>query len=267
MTEHFTIEAALADLLGEPALPALGAGPGAETDPLAAYRNRILHGDCIEVMRGMPAESVDFVCTDPPYGVDFKDSLGRTLANDDRDMKWLFPAFAQIYRVLKPDTFCVSFYGWGRVDLFYAAFRRAGFSIVGHFTAVKPYASNMRKDSRPGKKFLAFTHENAFLLIKGNPEKFERPLEDTLPWKYTNNHFHPTEKPLCTIEPLVRTFSQPGDLVLDPFCGSGTTAVAAAYNDRDYLGIELKEEYFRKADERLQAVEAELWDAELEQVS
>lgn len=63
---------------------------------------------------------------------------GRAVANDDNS-RWLRPAFNQMHRVLKPGGFCVSFYGWNKVDLFMDAWRLAGFRVVGHLV----FASNM----------------------------------------------------------------------------------------------------------------------------
>lgn len=59
---------------------------------------------------------------------------------------------------------------------------------------------------------------------------------------------------MSVIEPLIKCFSKPGDLILDPFSGSGTTAVAAALNDRDYIGIELEHKYCDVAERRLAGV-------------
>ena len=87
--------------------------------------NRILHGDCIEAMRWMPAQSVDFILTDPPYLVNYRDRTGRTLPND-RDSNWLKPAMAAAYRVLKQNRLMVCFYGWPRADDFLDAWRSAG---------------------------------------------------------------------------------------------------------------------------------------------
>ena len=92
--------------------------------------NSVLLGDCIGLMRGLDAESVDFILTDPPYLVNYRDRSGRRVAGDDD--RWLQPAFAEMYRVLKDESFCVSFYGWNKIDLFMAAWRGAGLRIVGH---------------------------------------------------------------------------------------------------------------------------------------
>ncbi len=77
--------------------------------------NRILHGDCVQVMRDLPSESVDFILTDPLYLVRYRDRGCRAVANDDR-ADWLRPAVAEMHRALRPDTW-PSASGWNRVDL------------------------------------------------------------------------------------------------------------------------------------------------------
>lgn len=204
----------------------------------------ILQGDCTQVMKTISASSVDFILTDPPYAVRYRDRSGRTILNDDNDA-WLAPAFAEMYRLLKPNTFCVSFYGWDAADRFIAAWRQTGFKIAGHIVFRKPYASSTR--------FLERRHEQAYLLMKGAGRIPARPLPDVLEWKYTGNRLHPTQKPVSVLKPLIRSFSQPGDVVLDPFCGSGSTLVAAKLSQRRYLGIELDPRHHRTACDRMRA--------------
>jgi hypothetical protein len=113
------------------------------TTAKAADLNSVLHGDCVEIMRGMQPGSVDFVLTDPPYITRYADRSGRTVANDDNH-RWLKPAFAQMHRLLKAAAFCVSFYGWNKADLFIEAWRSAGFRIGGHLVFRKRYPSSTR---------------------------------------------------------------------------------------------------------------------------
>lgn len=195
----------------------------------------------------MTAESVDFVLTDPPYLVGYRTRDGRSIRNDRR-AEWLEPSFAEIYRVLKPDRFCVSFYGWPKVERFMLAWKRAGFYPVGHLVWTKHYASSS------GPSYVNYHHETAYLLAKRRPEYPRKKLPDVLPWEYTGNRLHPMEKAVATLEPLIRTYSRPGELVLDPFCGSASTAEAAKRNGRHYLGIELDEKHWRVAVERLKRV-------------
>jgi site-specific DNA-methyltransferase (adenine-specific) len=71
------------------------------------------------------------------------------------------------------------------------------------------------------------------------------------PWEYSGNRLHPTEKAVSILTPLIESFSQPGDFVLDPFAGSGSTLVAAALTGRNAIGIELEEKYCTAARKRL----------------
>jgi adenine-specific DNA-methyltransferase len=164
------------------------------------------------------------------------------VANDDRS-DWLTPACTEMYRVLKPDRFLVSFYGWNTVDLFFSAWKQAGFRPVGHLVFAKRYASKER--------YVAYTHELAYLLAKGNPAKPHMVLRDILEWQYTGNTRHPTQKPLMAMTGLIQAFSYPGEIVLDPFVGSGTTAVAAKHLGRRYIGIDIEPVYAQQAQERV----------------
>jgi adenine-specific DNA-methyltransferase len=75
---------------------------------MSTLPNTIIHGNCIEVMQNMPARSVDFILTDPPYLARYKSRDNRTILNDD-NAAWLHRSFAQMYRVLKDDACAISF--------------------------------------------------------------------------------------------------------------------------------------------------------------
>jgi site-specific DNA-methyltransferase (adenine-specific) len=204
-------------------------------------RNTVIHGDCIAVMSTMPAGSVDFILTDPPYLVNYRDRNGRRVRNDN-NAAWLAPAYLQMSRVLKPDSFCISFYAWSKIDIFMTAWKSAGFRPAGHIVFRKSYASSTR--------FLQYRHEQAYLLAKGWPPAPARPPPDVLDWTYTGNRLHPTQKPVGILKPLIDAFTNPGDTVLDPFCGSGSTLVAARELGRRAIGIELDSQHHRTAMQR-----------------
>jgi DNA modification methylase len=209
--------------------------------------NRIIHGDCREVLKTLPDGSVDFVLTDPPYFVRYRDRSGRSLANDRAgDVQQTLAAFADIYRVLKPDALCVCFYGWQAVDAFMQAWKAAGFTPVDHIVWRKRYASSMR--------FMKRTHEQAYVLAKGRPSVPREPPADVQPWTYTGNHGHPTEKAVETLKPVVEAFTEPGHVLLDPFAGSGSSLVTAALLQRRYIGVELEQKYCLLAEKRLAGV-------------
>jgi DNA modification methylase len=135
-------------------------------------QNQGLHGHCTQVLRSLPSESVDLVVTDPPYFVRYRDRAGRSIANDG-DPGSVLGAFTDVYRVLKPNTFSVSFYGWNSVAAFFEAWRSAGFHAVGHIVWHKGYASR--------RGILNAHHEQTYVLAKGRPEKPAWPLDDVQP--------------------------------------------------------------------------------------
>ena len=203
--------------------------------------NTIIQGNCLQVLPTLPVASVNLVVTDPPYIARYVSRDGRKIQGDDNDA-WLKPSFVQIFRVLRPDSYCVSFYGWPQVDRFMAAFREAGFRIAGHLVFPKQYCSNAGH--------VGYAHECAYLLAKGYPCA-QKPIPDVLPWQHTGNKLHPTQKPLCALRPLIEAFSKRGDVVLDPFAGSGSTLMAARQLGRQYIGIELDHAYHAEAIKRL----------------
>lgn len=209
------------------------------------FTSRVLCGDCREVMREMPSGSVDLVVTDPPYLVNYVSRDQRRFANDNpRDASWLPATTQEIYRVLKDDSFFVCFYGWHTVDQFLAAWRNAGFRTLEQLVWVKDYPSSVGTVSR--------YHEAAYVLAKGRPPRPQLVLKSVLEWQYTGNTLHPSQKPLLAVLPLILAYSQKGEIVLDPFTGSGTIPVAAQLAERQYIGIELDPTYARIAEERLQ---------------
>lgn len=208
--------------------------------------SRFVQGNCVEIMAGFPDNAVDFILTDPPYLVGFRDRQGRTIAGDVTD-EWLQPACHEMYRVLKKDALMVSFYGWNRADRFIAAWKAAGFSIVGHFVFTKTYTSK--------SAYVSYTHECAYILAKGRPRLPQHQLPDVQGWKYSGNRHHPTEKPVTSLQPIIESFTAPGAIVLDPFAGSGSTCVAALQAGRRYIGIELLEQYHKAGRARLMTVQ------------
>lgn len=209
------------------------------------FRNQILCGEAGQILSHFPENSIDLVITDPPYLINYTDRSGRTLANDDNPDAVL-SVYREISRVLKSDRYCITFYGWSSIAQFSQAWQDAGLRVLGHLVWPKNYIS------RNGH--VGYSHESAYLLAKGRPALPVYPLPDVQRWKYSGNKSHPTQKDISIIAPLIKSYSQTGDLVLDPFAGSGTTAVAAALNGRDYIGIELEHRYCDLAERRLAGV-------------
>ena len=212
-------------------------------------KNQILCGESTNILSQFANETIDIVITDPPYLCNYKDRSGRTVANDT-NADAVLNVFDEVYRVMKPNSYCISFYGWNAVEKFTQKWTGLGFKIVGHFVWAKKYASSTG--------YTKHQSESAFLLVKGNPAKPQQPISNVQEWEYTGNKSHPTEKAVSIISPLIKAFSKEGDIVLDPFSGSGSTSVAAALNNRQYMGIELESKYCDLARRRLAGVEQKL---------
>jgi len=123
------------------------------------------------------------------------------------------------------------------------AWKNAGFRVSGHIVFRKRYTSKT--------SFLQYRHEQAYLLTKGRPPPPAAPPPDVIDWTYTGNRLHPTQKPVGILSPLIEAFSGPGDVILDPFCGSGSTLVAARELGRSYIGMELDAVHHSTASQRL----------------
>ena len=208
-------------------------------------QHTIIQGDAIDVLKTFNPNSIDLVVTDPPYLCRYKDRTGRRVQNDD-NANGVLPVFPELFRVAKPNSYCVLFCGWNAIAQFSQAWEAAGFRTSGHIVWPKGYASSARH--------LQYRHESAWLLTKGRPQTPNQPLPDIQRWVYSGNRHHPTEKAVGIISPLIESFSKPGDVVLDPFLGSGTTAVAATLAGRRAYGIELEERYCALARNRCAGV-------------
>ena len=217
--------------VGEPAVVRLEAGTGWTASP-----QRLAPG------------SVDFILTDPPYLVRYRDRSGRTVANDNR-AGWLKPAYAGMHRVLKDRR---PVHHLLRLGCRTADSSRPGTPPVSASSVTWCSANPMH----PRERYLRNHHEQAFLLAKGDAPYPHRLIADVMPWDYTGNILHPTQKPVRPLQTLVETFTRPGELVLDPFCGSGSTLVAAKAAGRDYLGIELDRQHRFTAAMRANITEA-----------
>ena len=212
----------------------------------------LLLGACEKRLQAIPNSTFDFLCTDAPYGVDYIDATNRSIKGDV-DLHYLKPAFKEMYRVLKPNTYGVCFYGYTRIGEFMEAWTAAGFRIVGHLVFEKHYASNRRRSHTERR------HENAYLLAKGRPAFPAQPFSDVQPWgRYTGNRLHPTQKPVEPFVRMIESYCPKGGRVLEPFCGSGTTLDAAIRAGCFFTGIELDPVHFDTAKQRLSAIEANL---------
>jgi site-specific DNA-methyltransferase (adenine-specific) len=251
--------------------------------------NPVSQGDCVAKMKRMKADSIDFIFADPPYHLSnggFSVKSGKQVSVHkgdwdksrglDDDMKFHLDWIEQAKRVLKPNgTIMIS----GTYHSIYrcgVALEKLGFRILNEIVWFKPNAA----PNLAGRNFAA-AHETIIWAAKSKKSKhtfnyrvmkeYEAP-KDVLknPGKQMRDVWviastpkrekllggHPTQKPLALLERIILATTKPGDKVLDPFSGSGTTGVAAKIHRRKFLGIELDKDYVELGNTRIREARA-----------
>lgn len=239
---------------------------------------RLLQGDCLALLPSIPDGSISLICCDLPYGVTNRDSEAG---------KWdsqipLEPLWREFLRVTKPNAATILFAQgmftaqlmmsqpklW-RYNLIWDKCQASGFlnankmplryheDICVFYRQLPVYNPQMVDCGRPHKsrgRLLNEITNNCY----GKRKEFQTvPTTVRFPKSILSfpkpHHIgqHPTEKPVDLCRWLIRSYSNPGDTVLDPTMGSGTTGVAAALEDRSFVGIEREEKYFSVAKSRI----------------
>lgn len=251
-----------------------------ELKPFWSYGNSEIYlGDCVDVLKQMPEKSVDMIFADPPYNLSndgFTVHAGKRVSvnkgewdkssGPEKDFEFHFKWIEACKRVLKDDgTIWIS----GTYHSIYACgyvLQKQEFRFLNDVSWFKPNAS-----PNLGCRMFTASHEtliwaskskkakhtfNYELMKNGdfpgdkikNPGKQMRSVWSiTTPNASEKNHGkHPTQKPLALLDRVVLSSTNPGDVVLDPFCGSATTGVASLLSNREFIGIDSDREYLEK---------------------
>ncbi len=206
--------------------------------------NNIICGDCLDIMRDMPDDSVDLVLTDPPYGIG--EDGGKHIEWKSRPNSI---GKSPKYKKQNWDTAIPS------REVFNELFRLSENQIIfggNYFTEyLKPSGRWIVWDKMIEIKMFTGC-QLAWTSFEGNIiKRFQcHPFVDLRGGK---DKIHPTQKPLRLLLWILERYSKPTDLIFGPFCGSGTTCVAAKRLGRNYIGIDISEEYCQIARDRLAA--------------
>ncbi|MFW9836030.1 MAG: DNA methyltransferase [Candidatus Thorarchaeota archaeon] len=208
--------------------------------------------DCVTGMKNLPDESVDLIVADPPFGIEF-DGKSSVYNRDERlvvegyeETSESYHAFTirwldELPRIMKSESSAYVFSGWTNLDAILQGAREAGLVTLNHLIWHYPFGVYTKK------RFVT-SHYHIVLLVK-NPRtyffnKIENYPEDVWSVKRqyrTGQAKNATKLPLEVVARCIDFSSKPGDIVLDPFMGNGTTAVAAKLNYRHFIGFEINE--------------------------
>lgn len=224
---------------------------------------RIAREDYAAFLRGLAVGSVDLVLTDPPYGISrrtgfaqVKNGVQRFAVNMDFG-KWDHTAIdldalaKATYRTLRRGGTAIIWYDIWKIGEVEQAMRRAGFKMLRLIIWQKtnPVPLNQRAT------YLSNSREVAVVGVKGGKPTFNSTYHNgvyALPIpRHGGRRVHPTQKPMELFAEIIKTHSNSGELVIDPFLGSGTTALAAVSTDRKFAGCDIDAHYIKLARQRL----------------
>ncbi len=220
------------------------------------FINKVIQGDCLEVMKDIPDKSIDMILTDPPYRVisggskefgGFRASCldtenkGKIFKhNDILISEWL----PEVKRVMKDNS--------------------QGYIFINQLN-LRDYLNELEKNDlyvhrvlvwdkmiSTWTRFYMKQYEFVIFFKKGNAKSINKQgTPDILRVKNPRNKLHPTEKPIELLQVFVENSSNENDTILDPFAGSGTTGVACKNTNRNYILIEKEPEYIDIINKRL----------------
>lgn len=242
--------------------------------------NKIYNRDCIEGMKDIPSNSIDLVITDPPFAIDFKAVRNNYNRKDSRviegyneiskanykdfTMQWM----SEVFRVLKDSGSMYVFSGWNNLKDILNALDDIGFITVNHIiwkyqfgvvTKRKFVTSHYhclyvcKNDNK--RKFFPYSRFKKEDVDKDGSSLHYKDKEDVWVIKreyWTGDQKTPTKLPAEIIEKILMYSSEEGDIVLDPFLGSGQVAVVSKMLNRKYIGFEIVKDYYEFIRERLE---------------
>lgn len=231
--------------------------------------NTIINGDCLTVMKTMPKESVDLIVTSPPYNL--KNSTGNGLSHSTKTGKWANAAIKQGYAEYDDCMPHDEYVKWQRSCLkqMMRLLKKDGAIFYNHKWRVQNGLLQDRQDivkgfpvrqiiiwkRKGGINFNAGyflpTYEVIYVIAKSDFKLAPKANAVGDVWEFNQEmkNSHPAPFPEALIDRIISSTN--ANIILDPFIGSGTTAISALKNDRKYIGIELSLEYCTMSEERI----------------
>jgi len=205
--------------------------------------NQVHCADCLEFMKEIPDKSVDLVLTDPPYGTKTNQRGDSFMIGEFSNILPL--VLPEIYRVLKPNGAFYCFTSWTQMSEWLLRFQQY-FKLQNLLIWDKKRHSGCYSPSS-----WQFTWEGIFFGIKGK-RKIRKYQKDVLISEEKGKRIA-MQKPVDIVEKLIEASSDEGMVILDPFIGSGTTAVACKRLKRNFIGIDISKKYCELARQRIKS--------------
>jgi len=214
--------------------------------------NKLYNMDCMEGMKQIPNKSIDLIIADPPYGINltkgYKSGADELMKGDDgfTVMFFLDEILSEYKRILKPRSaiyiftrFDVFPYWWIKIKNYFDTKNQIIWSKGGG--GLGDLSGNY-----------SFNYESIMFITKGKHKI--RGKRDGSIWQIgkCKQEFHETQKPVGLIEKMIKHSSDEGNVVLDTFMGSGTTAIASINTSRKWVGFEIDKDYCEAANRRIE---------------
>lgn len=247
---------------------------------LEPYLNKIILGDSLQILKEIPDNSIDMVLTDPPYfisqeikitrgrnriifkGSDINLDFGpwdRQWENEKEFYKWTFKWIDECVRVLKPGRILSIWFDRDKINFISCYLQKKyNFKCKGYFAMLKsnpvPQARKVKWSNdweeiglwqKAGGK-LVYNYQ-----LGQQPDYMMVPIVGHTSGIDGKVRLHPTQKPVAVAKLFISYWTNNGDIVLDPFTGSGTIPVACYLLDRNFIGIEIDEKYQKLAEKRI----------------
>jgi len=218
--------------------------------------NSIIYGDALTVLRKLPSNSVDLIITDPPYLINYKTNrrldkdsyLSKPIANDQASFKrkMLF-ILKELHRVLKDNSAIYIYTSWKTIDVWKP--------MVEQFFNIKNIIVWVKNNWTVGDLEAQYAQQYELVIYANKGKCPLRGKRDTDVWFFNrvpnNKLLHPNQKPVEMIKYMIEKSSDVGDVILDPFFGSGSVGVACLETGRKFIGIEIDLRYCQIAKQRL----------------
>lgn len=216
--------------------------------------------NCFDFLPKIETKSIDLILLDPPYVIS-RDSTFHITKNNkfnfsidfgewDKNFDGLKDVIQECYRCLKDAGTIICFYDLFKITILKAYLEEAKFKQIRFIEWVKtnPVPVNSKHT------YLSNAREIALEAVKKGKSTFNSEYDNGVykfPICHDKDRFHPTQKPLELMEALIKKHSNEGDLIMDCFAGSASTAIAAYNLNRNFIGCEISEEYYKKALKRI----------------